>query len=101
MYRDLPTYCIRFVFVQRPCKLRALSTQVCYGNSLRIWPAAWALPRGPAAVGEEAGAGDERSGRRSEEYDCRRDFLDRAEPAQGNPVEHPFAERRVFEERLG
>src|SRR3984893_15590539 len=98
MYRDLPTYCIRFVFVQRPCKLRALSTQVCHGNSLRIWRSALALPRGPAAVDEEAGAGDERSGRRSEEDDCRRDLLDRAEPAQGNPTEHPFEETRGFQE---
>src|SRR5208282_1890552 len=63
-------------------------------------PSPW-LPGGPAAVDQQARAGNERGRWRGEEDDRARDLLDRTQPAQRDAVEHPFAEDRVVEERLG
>src|SRR5437667_12356986 len=57
-------------------------------------------PSSPAAVDEQARAGDEGGGGRGEEDDRRGDLLDCAEATQWDAVEHPFAEHRVVEKRL-
>src|SRR6202022_2529871 len=58
------------------------------------------LPGGPPAVAEQARAGDEGGGGRGEEDDRRRYFLDRADAAEWNAPEDPFAGIGVVEERL-
>src|SRR5437588_3718872 len=58
-----------------------------------------ALPCGPAAVGEEGGAGDEAGGGGGEEENGVRHLLDRADTAQGDAVLDPLLELGVLKER--
>ena len=68
------------------------------GLTLSRPPALRALLRGPAAVHQQARAGDEGGRGRGEEGDGSAHLFELAEPAQRYAAQHPLAEARLLEE---